>query len=221
MRRKTRAQRDFDYEGEKRFFSEPVVVLRDFNWVGTDVCHWIEGLPEALADKAVLEIGASEGLYAAYLYSHAKPRLYVASDLVPHRMLGLLNFAKNSPGLVVTAGNAYRLPFKDEAFDVVISNGVLVHLPNHPAVASEIHRVLRPAGVFYGREPNCHNPVVRVHVLNGPLAGPNMTPTYPEELREAFESAGFAVRVSCFWQRFPRISNKYLSVSVRITAIKG
>jgi SAM-dependent methyltransferase len=41
-----------------------------------------------------------------------------------------------------------RLPFTDESFDVVVSCGVLEHVPDDAASIDEIHRVLRPHGLF-------------------------------------------------------------------------
>jgi SAM-dependent methyltransferase len=43
-------------------------------------------------------------------------------------------------------GEAERLPFEDESFDVVISNGVIDLIPDKDAVFGEIHRVLVPGG---------------------------------------------------------------------------
>ncbi len=40
-----------------------------------------------------------------------------------------------------------RLPFADESFDVVYSNGVLHHTPDTDAAVREIYRVLRPGGL--------------------------------------------------------------------------
>jgi ubiquinone/menaquinone biosynthesis C-methylase UbiE len=49
------------------------------------------------------------------------------------------------PGqFVVTDGE--RLPFADQSFDVVYSNGVLHHTPGTETAVREVHRVLRPGG---------------------------------------------------------------------------
>jgi ubiquinone/menaquinone biosynthesis C-methylase UbiE len=43
--------------------------------------------------------------------------------------------------------DAESLPFADESFDVVYSNGVLHHTPDTAEAVREIHRVLRPGGL--------------------------------------------------------------------------
>ena len=54
--------------------------------------------------------------------------------------------------------SAESLPFPDECFDVVTSNGALNLMPDKPAVFREIQRVLRPGGSFQFAD------VVRVEV---------------------------------------------------------
>lgn len=43
----------------------------------------------------------------------------------------------------------YLLPYPDASFDVVLSFGVLEHVPNDLASLAEIHRVLAPGGLFF------------------------------------------------------------------------
>jgi SAM-dependent methyltransferase len=56
-------------------------------------------------------------------------------------------------------GEAEHLPFQDESFDVVISNGVIDLIPDKDAVFAELHRVLVPGGRLQVADVTIQNPV--------------------------------------------------------------
>lgn len=56
-------------------------------------------------------------------------------------------------------GEVESLPFPDESFDVVISNGVIDLVPDKNAVYSEVYRVLVPGGRVQIADVTIQNPV--------------------------------------------------------------
>lgn len=51
-------------------------------------------------------------------------------------------------------GFGESIPYADASFDVVVSDNVLEHLDNPLEVFREVHRVLRPGGIFLAKTPN-------------------------------------------------------------------
>jgi SAM-dependent methyltransferase len=62
--------------------------------------------------------------------------------------------ALRDQGRLRPIASAYRLPFEDATFDVVISDQVFEHVLNYPQAIDELHRVMRPGGVFLHAFPS-------------------------------------------------------------------
>ncbi len=54
---------------------------------------------------------------------------------------------------------AEQLPFRNESFDVIVSNGVIDLIPDKDAVFAELHRVLLPGGRIQVADVTIQNPV--------------------------------------------------------------
>jgi len=76
-------------------------------------------------------------------------------------------FSKNICLDEVIVGNLENLPFDNNSFDAVVSLWVLEHLDNPKKVFSEIHRILKPGGIFLFATPyKYYFPLVFVEIIN-------------------------------------------------------
>lgn len=71
------------------------------------------------------------------------------------------------PSLPRLCGQAERLPFPDNAFDLVCCSWVLEHLPHPTRALAEVARVLAPAGRFIFLTPNRRHPLLALNRLLG------------------------------------------------------
>lgn len=100
-------------------------------------------------------------------------------DLTPRSIeISRLHFDLYQMRADFVLSDAERLPFTDESFDVVYSNGVLHHTPGTAQAICEVHRILRPGGVakvmlyhrrslYYWSEIILHRGILRGHFLRG------------------------------------------------------
>lgn len=101
----------------------------------------------------VLDLGCGEGRHVHGVHMLTKANV-VGLDLdlpsLAKAREGLASLDQGQAGGVgaVLSGDAYRLPFPDNAFDAVICSEVLEHLHDYPKALAEITRVLKPGGVF-------------------------------------------------------------------------
>ncbi len=102
-------------------------------------------LKKDLNDIRILDWGCGKG-HVSYLLSKkgAKEITYCEVDNYPHRQL----WPQNKTLKYVPLKHDWQLPFKDSDFDIVLSVGVLEHVPFDYKSLEEISRVLQPKGVF-------------------------------------------------------------------------
>ncbi|MDP1571602.1 MAG: methyltransferase domain-containing protein [Vicinamibacterales bacterium] len=97
------------------------------------------------AGERVLEIGA--GIGTDHVQFAINGAITTDIDLSSgHLELAKENFRLRGLQGTFVHHDAERLPFDDDTFDVVYSNGVIHHTPNTYDVVREIRRVLRPGG---------------------------------------------------------------------------
>ena len=114
------------------------------------------------AGERVLDLGSGAGtdsLIAAQMVGEAGR--VTGIDMTPE-MLAKARAAATEMGATnveFVESEAEHLPFEDETFDVVISNGVIDLIPDKDAVFAELHRVLVPGGRLQIADVTIQNPV--------------------------------------------------------------
>jgi ubiquinone/menaquinone biosynthesis C-methylase UbiE len=97
------------------------------------------------AGEHILEIGAGIGTDHAQ-FAKAGGIMYDIDLASGHLELAKRNFELRGLRGTFRHGDAENLPFNDNSFDLVYSNGVIHHTPKTSQVVKEIYRVLKPGG---------------------------------------------------------------------------
>ena len=127
------------------------------DWVdGT--ARYAELLKRHVAPHAqVLDIGPGEGNGFQHRY-YLEGRYIVGIDPDP-------NVLKNMHLDEAAVGRVEELPFGSDTFDAAVSNYALEHIQYPYTAARELHRVLKPEGVFVFRTPNLLHYVTLISYL--------------------------------------------------------
>ena len=97
------------------------------------------------AGEHILEIGAGMGTDHAQ-FAKAGGIMYDLDLSSGHLKLARRNFELRGLTSTFRHGDGETIPFPDDMFDLVYSNGVIHHTPNTAKVINEIYRVLKPGG---------------------------------------------------------------------------
>lgn len=98
--------------------------------------------------KRGLDIGTGTGNSLTEMQKHARKSVGIDSLDFLIRTAGGKGELK---GAALVVGDALHLPFADESFDLVVTNGVTHYIPKHllPNFITEVSRVLEPGGSYF------------------------------------------------------------------------
>jgi ubiquinone/menaquinone biosynthesis C-methylase UbiE len=94
--------------------------------------------------QSVLDLGCGCGVISQELQQRCRGSV-IALDL----QFEVLRNLKNAIN-----GDANHLPFKNQSFDLIFTQNVFLWIPQFQNVIQQIHRLLTPAGVYVGIEPD-------------------------------------------------------------------
>jgi len=110
-----------------------------------DLAERIDRLSSGRDRTAVLDLGCGKGRLRAYCRNVAAPLDWHGFDLQVWR----IEHAREAGGYALARGDlTLGLPYRENAFDVVVCAQVLEHLDDLARPLAEVRRVLRPGGTF-------------------------------------------------------------------------
>jgi ubiquinone/menaquinone biosynthesis C-methylase UbiE len=117
---------------------------------------FVNDLLQLRADfQTLLDVGTGTAQIPLALCAKHRTVRVVAIDMAQHMLrVGQRNVecAGLTERVRLQLCDAKRLPFADQAFDAVMSNSIVHHIPEPFAVLAEMVRVVKPGGVLFVRD---------------------------------------------------------------------
>ncbi len=147
-------------------------------------------LPERRFDRA-LEVGYAAGVVIQALAPSVEDLHGIDLDADPAPVLARLG------ALGITAnlrqGTVYDLPYESGSFDLVACFSVIEHLDRYPRALDEVHRVLKPGGLFLLGMPSVNKTMtVAFHAIGFHTIDDHHVTT-PAQVSARFGATGFSI----------------------------
>jgi ubiquinone/menaquinone biosynthesis C-methylase UbiE len=127
--------------------SAPTLMAKDeINRYPIQLYHFL-ATKTAIEGKEILEVGSGRGGGSSYIRRYLNPAKITGLDIASNAVKWA-NDQHTEENLMFIQGDAEKLPFPDESFDVIINVESCHAYGSVPRFLSEVKRVLRPSGVF-------------------------------------------------------------------------
>jgi ubiquinone/menaquinone biosynthesis C-methylase UbiE len=126
----------------------------------------------------ILDLGCGEGHITAKV-QEILPNAELSG--LDHSMSAIVTAVDNYSGIDFCAASAYRPPYNDDYFDIVVCNNIWEHVSDPVALLMQIRRITKPSGHLIISTPNRYRfgNLVRVLLGKSPsLMAPNHVTEY-------------------------------------------
>ena len=132
---------------ERLFILSPIRAFLQRHWEARQLM----AMGGPLTGAHVLETGCGPGFGIDLLYDRFKAARVDAFDL-DLQMIAWVRRRHGNRQTRLWVGNLRHIPVADNAYDAVVNFGAIHHVVRWRRAIAEIHRVLKPGGVFYCEE---------------------------------------------------------------------
>lgn len=115
--------------------------------IGKDYFDIIDGLNIINSESIVLDAGCGTGRWSKVLCNKVK---FIEAIDPSNAVVAAKRLLKNENSIRVTKANIDTIPFADNTFDLVMSVGVLHHIPNTQDALTKLVQKIKSGGYFYG-----------------------------------------------------------------------
>jgi 2-polyprenyl-3-methyl-5-hydroxy-6-metoxy-1,4-benzoquinol methylase/uncharacterized protein YbaR (Trm112 family) len=113
----------------------------------------------SVTDRAVLDVGCSQGQFSFDHLLPQRPRAIIGVDFSSGAIHQAQRRAAEHPNVLFVVGDATALPVASNRFDKVIITEVIEHLPDVQSCLAELRRSVTDTGDIVLSTPNYFNPV--------------------------------------------------------------
>lgn len=104
--------------------------------------------PMLLSGKTILDLGSAAGATGRRLRQRFRRAHIISLDVSAAMLVQARERKKRFARASFVQGDAARLPFADQIFDLVVSNQLLPWIPDLQALFEEVSRVIKKGGLF-------------------------------------------------------------------------